>query len=50
MEYLVEGSTWTKERLRVKVGIDDAGEVVVITVYPRERKRAASKSPRKGKR
>jgi hypothetical protein len=50
IEYLVEGSTWTKERLRVKIGIDDAGEVIFITVYPRKRKRARGKSRRKGKR
>lgn len=49
-EYLVEGITWTKKRLRVKVGIDDEGEVIFITVYSRKRKRTSGKFPRKGKR
>ena len=36
MEYLIEGQLWTKQRLRVKLGIDDEGDIVFITVYPRK--------------
>jgi len=38
-EYLVRGRTWTKEYLQLDVGIDDDGYVVIVTVYPRQRKR-----------
>jgi hypothetical protein len=46
-EYLVEGSTGAKERLRVKLGVDDADEVVLITVYRRKQKRAGRQSSRR---
>jgi hypothetical protein len=50
MEYLVEGTMGTKERLRVKLGIDDADEIVFITVYRRKQKRAGGKSSGRGRR
>lgn len=38
-EYLIQGWMWTKEQLRVKIGIGDDQEATFITVYPRDDRR-----------
>jgi len=38
-EWLVEGMNWMKETIRTKVTVDNAGDLIVITVYPRRQRR-----------